>query len=89
MVPGRGPAVTLPVVAIDPHQTSHSPFTSDGEIPSCFRQRKSDLRDGDRITLFHLLKHLYPDELAKAGGDGVDMLRRIKRNAVRLGPTRY
>jgi hypothetical protein len=38
--------------------------TSDGEIVPCFRQRKSDLRDGDRITLFHLLKNLYLDELA-------------------------
>jgi hypothetical protein len=38
--------------------------TSDGEILSCFRQRKSDLRAGDRITLFHLMKGLYLDQLA-------------------------
>jgi hypothetical protein len=63
--------------------------TSDGKVVPCFRQRKSDLRAGDRITLFHLLKSLYLDELAMGGGDGVDMLRRIKRAAVRLGPSGY
>jgi hypothetical protein len=61
--------------------------SSDGKVVPCFRQRKSDLRDGDRITLFQLLKNLYLDELAMAGGDGVDMLRRIKRAASRVGPS--
>jgi hypothetical protein len=46
-----------------------------------FRQIKSDLRPGDRIDLFHLMKGLYLDELAVAGGEGTDMLRRIKRTA--------
>ena len=32
----------------------------------CFRQKKSELRNGDRITLFHLMKGLYLDELAMA-----------------------
>jgi hypothetical protein len=63
--------------------------TSDGEIRGCVRQRKSDLRAGDRITLFHLLKGLYLDQLAMAGGDGAAMLRRIKRAAVRPGPFGY
>jgi hypothetical protein len=48
----------------------------------CFRQKKSELRKGDRITLFHLLKGRYLDELAAAGGDGTDIMRRIKRRAV-------
>jgi hypothetical protein len=69
------------------YKTEH--VTSDGEVVPCFRQRKSNLRAGDRITLFHLLKGLYLDELAVGGGDGVDMLRRIKRAAVRLGPSGY
>jgi hypothetical protein len=62
--------------------------TSDGEIVPCFRQRKSELRKGDRITLFHLMKGLYLDELAAAGGDGTDMMRRIKRAAVRVRGSR-
>jgi hypothetical protein len=61
--------------------------SSDGEVVPCFRQKKSDLRKGDRITLFHLMKHLYLDELAVGGGDGTDMLRRIKKAAVRAGPS--
>jgi hypothetical protein len=58
--------------------------TSDGECVPCFRQRKSELRKGDRITLFHLMKNLHLDELAAAGGEGTDMMRRIKRAAVRV-----
>jgi hypothetical protein len=61
--------------------------TADGEVVPCFRQRKSDLRKGDRITLFHLMKHLYLDELAVGGGDGVGMLRRIKKAADQVGPS--
>jgi len=55
--------------------------TEDGEVVPCFRQRKSELREGDRITLFHLMKNLYLDELAMAGGDGTDLMRKIKRAA--------
>jgi hypothetical protein len=58
--------------------------TCDGEVVPCFKQRKSELRKGDRITLFHLLKGLHCPELAAAGGDGTDMMRRIKRKAVRV-----
>jgi hypothetical protein len=52
-----------------------------------FRQEKSDLRHGDRITLFHLMKNLHLDELAVGGGDGTGMLRRIKKAALRVGPS--
>jgi hypothetical protein len=62
--------------------------TADGELVPCFRQKKSDLRKGDRITLFHLMKQLYLDELAVGGGDGAGMLRRIKRRAVQLASDR-
>jgi hypothetical protein len=59
-------------------------MTPDGELVPCFRQRKSELRKGDRITLFHLMKGLHLDELAAAGGEGTDIMRRIKRSAVRV-----
>jgi hypothetical protein len=58
--------------------------TSDGECVPCFRQRKSQLRHGDRITLFHLMKGLHFPELAAAGGEGTDLMRKIKRRAVRV-----
>jgi hypothetical protein len=61
---------------------------TDGELVPCFRQRKSELRKGDRITLFHLLKGLHLDQLAAAGGEGTDMMRRIKRTAVRVRGSR-
>jgi hypothetical protein len=57
-------------------------MTTDGELVPCFRQRKSELRKGDRITLFHLMKGLSLPELAAAGGEGTDMMRPIKRRAV-------
>jgi len=57
-------------------------ITKDGEILPCLKQRKSDLRHGDRITLFHLMKKLTLDQLAVAGGDGTAVMRRIKRRAV-------
>jgi hypothetical protein len=59
-------------------------ITPDGECVPCFRQGKSDLRHGDRITLFHLMKNLGLDELAAAGGDGTGLMRKIKRRAVRV-----
>jgi hypothetical protein len=38
--------------------------------------------------MFHLMKNLYLDELAVGGGgDGTDMLRRIKKAALRVGPS--
>jgi hypothetical protein len=62
--------------------------TSDGECVPCLRQKKSELRKGDRITLFHLMKGLHFPELAAAGGEGTDMMRRIKRRAVRVRKSR-
>jgi hypothetical protein len=51
-----------------------------------FRQIKSDLRPGDHIDLFHLMKGLYLDQLAIGGGEGTDVLSRTKRLA--RGPRR-
>jgi hypothetical protein len=56
--------------------------TTDGELVPCFRQRKSEVRKGDRITLFHLMKGLHLPDLAAAGGDGTHIMRKIKRRAV-------
>jgi hypothetical protein len=59
---------------------------SGGEVVPCFRQKKSELRKGDHITLFHLMKGPYLDNLAVGGGDGARMLRRIKKAAGQVGP---
>jgi hypothetical protein len=58
--------------------------TADGEIVACLRQGKSELRKVDRITLLHPMKHLQLDDLAVAGGEGTNVLRRIERRAGRL-----
>ena len=52
-------------------------------IGPTFIQSKSELRHGQRITLFHLLKNLSLDELTVAGGDGVEIRRRALRHVTR------
>jgi hypothetical protein len=47
-----------------------------------YRQGKSELRPGERITLFHTMKGHYLDQLAVAGGEGVGLLARAKRRAL-------
>ena len=56
---------------------------ADGDVIQAFTQKKTPLRPGERITLFHQLKDQYLDRLALAGGEGVDILRRAKRQALR------
>lgn len=57
--------------------------TVDGNRIAAFKQKKARLRPGERVTLFHQLKDQYLDRLALAGGEGVDILRRAKRQALR------
>ena len=54
----------------------------DGNALTYYKQGKSKLRPGERITLFHALKNLYLDKLAVAGGEGVSLLARAKRRAL-------
>jgi hypothetical protein len=56
-------------------------ITTDGEILLRFKQKKDDLRPGERLTLFRLMLDMYLDQLAVAGGEGADILRRVKRRA--------
>ena len=57
--------------------------TPDGEIVWRFKQRTSDLRPGERLTLLQLMKDMYLDRFALAGGEGAAILRRAKRRALR------
>jgi hypothetical protein len=57
--------------------------TADGEIILRFKQKKDDLRPGERLTLFRLMQNLYLDHLAVAGGQGAEILRRVKRRVLR------
>jgi hypothetical protein len=49
-----------------------------------FRSNKSDLRPGQRITLFNLLKRHDLDDLLIAGGEGVAIRRRAIRAALKV-----
>jgi hypothetical protein len=53
--------------------------SSDGEIIPKFKQWKEDLRPGERLTLFRLMQAMYLDHLALGGGEGAEILRRVKR----------
>jgi hypothetical protein len=55
----------------------------DGEIIPKFKQFKDKLRPGERLTLFQLMHDMHLDELAVAGGEGRDILRRVKRRLLR------
>jgi hypothetical protein len=55
----------------------------DGEIIPKFKQWKDDLRPGERLTVFRLMRDMYLDQLAVAGGEGTDILRRMKRRVLR------
>lgn len=52
---------------------------ANGIVLQKFKQGKANLRHGDRIVLFHAMKHLHLDKLAVAGGDGAKLLKAAKR----------
>ena len=58
-------------------------ITPDSEILLRFKQKKDDLRPGERLTLFRLMQDMNLDHLAVAGGEGAEMLRRVKRRVLR------
>jgi hypothetical protein len=61
-------------------------MTADGEVICTFRQKKGDFRPGERLTVFRLMQDLSLDQLAVAGGEGTDILRRIKRRVLKNVP---
>ena len=48
-----------------------------------FKQNSRKIRLGHRVKLFHLMRDMYLDQLAMAGGEGSELLRRIKYEALR------
>jgi hypothetical protein len=57
-------------------------MTSDGEVIYKFKQKKNDFRPGARLSVFRLMQEMYLDQLAVAGGEGTDILRRVRRHAL-------
>lgn len=48
-----------------------------------FKQNSRKLRPGHRVKLFYFMRNMYLDELSMAGGEGCELLRRIKYEALR------
>jgi hypothetical protein len=48
-----------------------------------YKQNSRPLRHGNRLKLFNLMRGIYLDKLAMAGGQGSDLLRKIKYEALR------
>jgi hypothetical protein len=73
----RASFLSTPTAPCKAYRIYHAKNGSGSEAAVSFRQIKSDLRAGDHIDLFHLLKNLYLDELALGGGQGSRVLKRI------------
>lgn len=48
-----------------------------------FKQNSRNIRPGNRVKLFNLLREIYLDQLAMAGGEGRQLLQQIKYKALR------
>jgi hypothetical protein len=48
-----------------------------------YKQNSRNIRPGIRLKLFHIMRDIYLDQLALAGGDGRELLRKIKYEALR------
>jgi hypothetical protein len=59
---------------------------NDPSIAPYYKQWKEKLRPGERITLFHALKHHHLDQLALSGGEGRQLLARAKRSCSKTNP---
>lgn len=80
----KSPCKAYRVSVRDREGEAGQPITdADGVVLQQFKQGKSPLRHGDRIVLFHVMKHLHLDKLAVAGREGADILKTAKRNALK------
>jgi hypothetical protein len=81
----KSPCRTYRVSVRDRKNEAGQPVVADGVVLRQFKQGKLPLRHGDRVVLFHAMKHLHLDQLSVAGGEGVGLLRSAKRTALRRG----
>jgi hypothetical protein len=67
------------VTRYDRERNSQPVIDEYGEVQAKFIQGKSQLRPGQHVELFHVMKGLSLDQLSIAGGQGVPLLKRAKR----------
>jgi hypothetical protein len=71
------------VTRYDRERNGRPVINEDGEVQAKFIQGKSKLRPGQHVELFHVMKGLSLDQLTIAGGQGVPLLARAKRQVSR------
>lgn len=80
----KAPMLGYRVIVYDRKAANGDWLTNEhGEVLRGFDQKKQKLRPGERLTLFHAMKNLRLDEFAISGGMGVEIMRRIRRSALR------
>jgi hypothetical protein len=47
-----------------------------------YKHNRRDIRPGTRAKLFHLMQAMYLDQMTMAGGEGVELLKRIKSSGL-------
>ncbi|WWP78070.1 hypothetical protein V5279_36085 [Bradyrhizobium sp. 26S5] len=77
----KSPISAYRVSAVDWIRDGKSVVDKNGVVQRKFKQTKSELRPGERLTLYFTMRHLYLDELALAGGEGRGLLAAAKRAA--------
>ncbi|WP_271518489.1 hypothetical protein [Bradyrhizobium sp. CCBAU 53380] len=81
----KSPCKTYRVSVLKRPNKRGRPIASpEGAVAQRFKQGRLRLRHGDRVVLFHAMKHLHLDRLAVAGGAGVQIMRTAKRVALRV-----
>ncbi|MCK1364070.1 hypothetical protein [Bradyrhizobium sp. 62] len=57
---------------------------ADGVVQPTFRHKAGQLRPGERIDLFHAMKHLDLEQLAMAGREGAGLFKKLKKRIDRI-----
>jgi hypothetical protein len=78
----KSPAVSYRVSVKDQEKNGLPVINANGEVLQGYIQGKSELRLGERITMFHTMKNLHLDNMALAGGEGSKLLASAKRIAL-------
>lgn len=78
----KSPAVTYRVSVKDREENGKPMTDADGVVLRGYIQGKSEMRHGERITIFHVMKRLHLDSLTLAGGAGSRLLANAKRIAL-------
>lgn len=75
----KSPVSAYRVSRVDRVRKGQPVVDADGVVQWKYKQGKSPLRHGERLTLYHAMRHLHLDELALAGGEGRPLLAEAKR----------